>query len=295
MLKLLIVTSVMLLTYPSAGPAADIAGVAWNESNIEVLRAFDESAVAGFVSRMRGEDPDPTPMKIGDFAWVKGAVGYRLVVTSDAGGCCGFDWVGIYSKGAEGKVRVQWIEGFHVPPLSEVIRDVDGDGKDELVVPSLVEGEAPSNDAWQPPAIWPRVYRWRGAQYVDASADSPAFYDKEVLPNLDKEIEEGRERAARAPSMPVAGDPNFIPHEAEARYPARKLAALEKTKDKILRVLGRPASAAGTAVRGAEHRRAGDPARSHAGSGITSRCHSRPGPEASFAGGTSPLLLPEAG
>jgi hypothetical protein len=35
---------------------------------------------------------------------------------------------------------------------------------------------------------WPAVYRLENGHYVQASRDFPKFYDREVLPELDKEI-----------------------------------------------------------------------------------------------------------
>ena len=96
-----------------------------------------------------------------------------------------------------------------------------------------------------PTVIWPKVYRVRNGKYVQASRDFPGFNDREVLPGLDEAIEEVRRKLAvqPEPELPSAGDPQFLQHRAEACFPQRRLASVEMTRDKVLRVLGRDATA----------------------------------------------------
>jgi hypothetical protein len=95
------------------------------------------------------------------------------------------------------------------------IRDMDGDGKKEIIVSSYLDPEGRLGAD----AAWPQVYRLQGEKYVPASKDFPEFYDREILPDLDKEIAE-------------------TPQAEETR-----VAALEMARDKIQRVLGRDPNA----------------------------------------------------
>jgi len=116
------------------------------------------------------------------------------------------------------------------PPLhSQVIQDLNGDGKDELVIPQYL-GRA--GDRSSPSAIWPQVYRLQNGRYVEASRDFAKFYDTQVLPELDIGISNMREAAAlEAQRMPGA--------PLEHRGAKQWLDALTVTRDKILRVIGR--------------------------------------------------------
>ncbi len=122
------------------------------------------------------------------------------------------------------------LEGWKDRPyIPKVIQDLNGDGKDELVIPvqlgSGLYGAAPV-------AIWPKVYRLQNGKYVEASRDFAKFYDTQVLPELNSEIADFREGAAR---------------EAQSEPGARMINRGQKmmldtaiiTRDKILRVIGR--------------------------------------------------------
>jgi hypothetical protein len=192
---------------------------------------------------MSGDDVQQ--VKVGEFMWadLAGNGRYRLVVTADTTGRSFFDRLDVYQRDDQSGVRVQSILGSGIRDLPRVIKDLNEDGRKELVVPSILDAQGPGSPL-APTVVWPKVYRLRNGKYVDASAEFPGFYDKEVLPGLDKEIGEAQQRVSgQSANIPAAGDPYFVQHDAEARYPQRKLAALEMTKDKILRVLGRDRAA----------------------------------------------------
>jgi len=95
------------------------------------------------------------------------------------------------------------------------IRDLNGDGKKEIIVSSYLDSEGRLGAG----PVWPQVYRVQGEKYVPASQDFPEFYDQQVLPGLDKAI-------AKTPQAEEA-----------------VMAALEMERDKIKRVLGRDPNA----------------------------------------------------
>ena len=223
-MKKLLGLLVVLLAIPLVGipRAADISGPAWNQSNVATLRSFSKADLLAFFNEERrkaGVVPEPlTASEIGQFQWADllGDGQYQLVLTLSEP--CAHA-VEINKRDASGKVRmVQTIEGW--ADLKTGIRDLNGDGKDELIIEKPL---AEYNCAQV--ITWPAVYRLEKGKYVEASRDFPAFYDNEILPMLDAQIRQYRAKAVKAAT---AGKPNLW-----------NPAGLIMARDKILRVLGR--------------------------------------------------------
>ena len=235
MLRVACVFAMLICARTVAASCADVADVSWDAVNIDTLRTCDKTAIEQFVNALNGDDPQH--IVVGEFRWLPtDGTHYRLAVTADLSGRDIFDTLAIYARSAAGKVHTQSLYGVAIA-LENAIRDLDGDGKAELVVPSPV-GDQDARAA-VPTAVWPKVYRLRNGNYDDASAEFGTYYRDEVLPKLDKAIDEARKDVEkRAPDAPSAGDLQFQQREAETRYLQRRLAALEMTRDKILRVSG---------------------------------------------------------
>jgi len=180
------------------GYAADIASLAWTESNLDVLRTFDKAAVEDFVNKMVDDGMHAT---VGEFAWIDlaGDERYELATRQDLSGRAYFDYLAVYWRSPAGKVTRDWIEGVDLPSLDKIVRDLDGDGKDELIVPSALDRHDPRGYPGYPARVWPKVYRLRNGHYVDASAEYAAFYDNEVLPTLEQAIEQARRDVSGKP------------------------------------------------------------------------------------------------
>ena len=204
------------LPFASIALSSDIGHLAWNRSNVETLRSFDKAAVVEFLDELRRDAGSPLPVvagEIGQFEWVDvaGNGKYRLVLTG-SGPCV--HYVMILTKNAAGRVRSQNIDGW--ADLSAAVRDLNGDGKDELIVQKLlIQYDCAST------VVWPAVYRLENGKYVEVSRDFPEYYDNEVLPVLERRI--GKYRAE--------GETGQLAAEAEMM------------RDKILRVLGRDPAA----------------------------------------------------
>ena len=226
--------------------AIDIEDTPWTESNVVALRALDRKAIEEFVNRVGDDDLQHT--NVGEFVWsdIAGDGRYALVVTADTTGRSFFDMVYVYRRNDQGKLEVQSIPGLGVHDLRKAIRELNGDKRRELVIPSGLDTQGPGG-ASSPTVVWPRVYKLLDGKYVEASRDFPQFYDGEVLPELDAAIDEARRNVAAQPEP--ATDRMSLRQEAEACFPRRRLASLEMAKDKILRVLGRDPTAGLSAAR----------------------------------------------
>jgi hypothetical protein len=195
-----------------------IASLAWNKSNIDTLRSFDKAAVVRFINEWTGKEGTfmaLKPRELWDFGWfdLAGDGKYELATVVSSGP----DVVGLSLlwQDAPGKIRVQDYDG--AGELSDTIRDLNGDGKKELIL-----GENVVENAASLKFFWPAVYRLENGKYVEASRDFPNFYDTEELPQLNKQISEYQ--------RPDTHDPD-------------RLAGLMMERNKILRVLGRDPTA----------------------------------------------------
>lgn len=225
MKKTFIAVFAITISITTVALGAELAAIQWNRSNSEALRAFDKTAVEGFVNELRGNDP--LHVNIGEFAWADLARDkqLQLVATEDLSGRLFFDYLAVYQRDQSGKVAYQWLSGSGIRDLSKVIRDLNGDGKDELVIPTTLASK--DSGIWLPTSrtpTWPAVYRLKDGKYVEASGDFPGFYNTDVLPQLDKEIGRARRLAVKSGYQ-------------------GNVAALVLEKDKILRVIGRDPTA----------------------------------------------------
>ncbi|HXR35382.1 MAG TPA: hypothetical protein VN754_05505 [Candidatus Binataceae bacterium] len=221
--------------------SAEIANRPWNAANIDALRTLDKAAVVRFTDMVGEESEGLVPVEdCGRFTWVDlaGAGKYQLLVNKYTK-CCSYLY--LYWRDAPGKVRVQRYVGagedFH-----QMVRDLDGDGKQELILYGKVDTDDRTPSLPAPVAEWPQVYRLRNGRYVEASRDFPSFYDSEVLPELEKEISDVRQAVAAQQGRPKpAPGPHANQQMVDNEWFAagRFLAARVMERDKILRTLGR--------------------------------------------------------
>jgi len=224
---------------------AEIANLSWNAANIDTLRALDKAAVVRLLNHIAesvwGAKPEAFGMEpvnegdIEEFTWVDlaGDGRYELAMTRVTRCCVYLD---IYWQDAPGKFSDQ--EYQDAGRLGTTIRDLDGDGKRELILYAYLKSDS-RRAPLGPSAMWPQVYRLENGSYVDASKDFPRFYDAEVLPQLEKQIRKVRQELAAQQGKTTPDKPL----DKVRRSYERQLAALSMEKDKILRVLGRDPNA----------------------------------------------------
>lgn len=193
----------LLLAIPLVGTAraANVAGLAWNESKIHGLRALDKSAVANLIDDIRdtsGPVPRPSAEQIGEFRWVDlaGNGNYQLVLTEDVNGRHFYNALIVYGRDSSGTLRAQEIRGWEIGRLTDVIRDLNGDGNDELIIPTQQSCSTYRGAGAVP--VWPAVYRLANGHYVEAGKDFPRFYKNEILPKLNEAIASAKADRASA-------------------------------------------------------------------------------------------------
>jgi hypothetical protein len=201
MRKFIIAFIAATLATASAALAGSIASLAWNQSNIQTLRTFGKAAIVQFINQWGGSEGTPSamrPQELWEFGWydLAGDGNYELVERDSEGPCCVS--LGIFSKDPAGKVSVQSLQ--NAGSFRDTVRDLNGDGKDELIIWT----ELAKPGSWIPDADtprWPAVYRLKGGKYVEDSRDFPNYYNGEVLPRLEKRIDDlGIKTAAEVPN-----------------------------------------------------------------------------------------------
>ena len=211
--------SMFPMVQPSSA-APETSGSAASHAN--TLSSSDRAKVANFVNANLPPHWMEVPLYSVAESYRAGAGGgnSEFFVLLDVSGRGYSNTLLVYSQDSAGKAEVQEIDGWKMANLKQMVRDLNGDGKDELIIPEEIGPGA----VWYPlmaMPTWPTVYRLENGKYVEASRDFPNYYDREVLPQLS---EEGREAKARMSREP---------------FQQETVAVAEMTKAKILRVLGR--------------------------------------------------------
>jgi hypothetical protein len=238
--------SVLLLlvafTFAQAGHAlgASITDTPWDQGSIETLRTYDKASVAGFLTGVignfsgHGDCSCVKPKDIDEYTWadLQGDGKFELVASMDVNGRAFFDALLIFWRDASGKMIYQEVRGGRILDLGRVVRDLNGDGKKELVIPIELVSHSSAGAA-----IWPAVYRLEKGKYVEASGDFPGFYEDEALPKLKSKIENTRRTMTRVGTSET-------PLDLEYRQSLQgKLADLITERNKILRLIGRDPTA----------------------------------------------------
>lgn len=112
--------------------------------------------------------------------------------------------------------------GFDVPAdLNQMLRDLDGDGTYEIVMPQQLGGERASGGPRLPAEI-PEVFAWKDGNYANVSARYPAFYRDEVLPRLERQLQ-------KLEALPGPEDPsNGADRRADREKVMREIAEARK-------------------------------------------------------------------
>ena len=252
--RIFILSLTITLGLARVARAIEITELAWNEANIRTLRGLDKEAYFRFY--IRQEDPENeqewTADTLGlEYDWYPAGDGtYELVINSQTGPDVAF--LDLYWRDSRGRITNQefpifgdfgerWFWGSKYVGINhdgEQFADLDRDGFYELIlfVP-LKRDWPPQRTKFIPDGEWLQVWRLKNGKYVEASRDFPGFYTKQILPKLDAAIAQAREAVDQVPADKANPHPGISDSDDYWNSPARYLAALIMTRDKILRFL----------------------------------------------------------
>ena len=252
--KASVVLLATILAFASvAFSAQKIEDIPWDESHIKQLRAAGKHAA--FRVFLHQADPDNemewTESSITwDFAWYPAGAGkYELAMHSQSGPDIG--GLTIYWQDAPGKIRSQ--EFAYAAEASDQwywneggidIVDANGDGVPEVIdLDDLDYHPPPQRTKFIPGGMWPRIYRLRDEQYVEASRDFSAFYDKTIFPMINASMANAHKRIKELAEQKAKPGTNDSQNDDYRQIATRTLAGVIMCRDKILRVLGRDPNA----------------------------------------------------
>ena len=217
----------LTLALPSYATAASMVSSSWDKGNLDSLKMFGRADVAQLLTDVTGfalhaDCACVKPQDIGDFTWadLQGDGTLELVATMDVNGREFFNTLIIFRRDPASKVTAEKLEGWMIPDLQDVIRDLNRNGQDEFIIPTVLESFSTADTI-----TWPAVYRLEKGKYVEASRDFSGYYDSDVLPHLDREIQ------------------SLQSEKSAGSAPQEELAAPIMVRNKILRVLGREPTA----------------------------------------------------
>ena len=227
-MRTIVLLGLVIFAFAAEAFAGEIGDLPWNKSNTPALRAMDKATVAALVNNLPAANSSvihPGSINIGDFTWadLEGNGTYQLLMTLDVNSRHFYNALVVYTRDSSGRLASQEIMGWAIRDLAKVTKDINRDGKDELIVPSQLASDTYRGAAAM--AIWPAVYRQKDGRCVEASGEFPSFYESQVLPGLEKKIAEAREKV---------GEGLATQHD---------LAVAIMARDKILRVIGRDPTA----------------------------------------------------
>jgi len=221
-------------TNPSFAAGTDLT---WSESNLRTLASLDKSAIAQLIDDLPPSGQSVVrldPTDIGEFIWVdlEHDGKYHLLLTQDVNGRAFYNALLIYTRDAAGRLASQEIRGSSIQDLPKIVRDINGDGKDELIIPTELVSHSTAATT-----TYPAVYRLENGKYVEASRDFPGFYEDKALPKVTREIEDTHRDIDKIGT-------SASPLELQAKQSLQgKLADLITERDKILRLTGREPTA----------------------------------------------------
>jgi len=244
----------------AAAKMTRIGAVAWDQANLATLQSFGYADVAEFLEAAGVQwegDQDITTncspplcrnFHMYGFTWadLAGDGQYHLVVVFEPYGTSDENGLSIFTRGPSGKIVSQSIvgmdihlEGLKYAMIPKVIQDLNGDGRDELIIPTLFYDPGGTGDK----AIWPRIYRLANGSYVDASRDFASFYETQILPKVNHALERANRAVANLSAVNSTGGASAPePTDALRDWRTQQM-VLIMTRDKILRVIGRDPTA----------------------------------------------------
>jgi hypothetical protein len=217
MRKLIMLVMLLLLVVPAtlrAGSTPPLSSYNWavNASRNLATNPPPEEAVRRFMEQKHDNGESNSETRICSFRFVdlRHAENLTLLVTrwdGPRGGCGGLSIIDRTAAGFQ-EVSGEGSDYYGIDDVNEVVRDINGDGKLELVFYNQFTDYEGAECA----ATWPVIYGWDGSKYANLSAQPRfrPFYEQEIK-RLRREVADTRrmestekDRNGRRPSSDEA-------------------------------------------------------------------------------------------
>lgn len=134
---------------PQPSPTAPVQNGS-QAKQVHTLSSFERAAIAKFVNANRPRDVmEILAVDVVEFGWASVGGGKSdFLVLFDFSGRGYSNRLWIYSRGSAGELKIQEIYGWKMGNFKQMVRDLNGNGEDELIIPELLAGN--SEGLWQP-------------------------------------------------------------------------------------------------------------------------------------------------
>lgn len=165
------------------------ANYTWSVSsnpNVSTVK-WSANQISDFIHTITASD---VQIRVGDFRFIDllGNGSLELVANADISGRAFFNTVVIVrQKGSA--FSFQKLHAINVESLSDVIADINNDGRQEMLVPTPL---TPYLGGPFPQAKWTAIYSWSGSVYLEDSSSFASYYASNIVPTLQQALDKAK-------------------------------------------------------------------------------------------------------
>ena len=168
---------------------ADYSWTTANAHNVTTVN-WTPAQIGTFLTAAIQPD-DPLTVGAFKFADLLGDGNIELVATADVSGRAFFGDLLIVRRTGSLTFSAQHIAVLNLESLTDVVTDLNGDGKKEIIVPVAL---TPYLRGDFPEAKWTGIYTWTGSLYEEATSRFAEWYRSNVVPGLQQALDTAKQR-----------------------------------------------------------------------------------------------------